>query len=301
MATASSPLYYILIAFLISSASLFTICRASRGGGRREIVYVTYFLSISKLGVLSQIKCHIKALSSIKDKRPLKPRSPTTKGEAPNPKVPLKAFYISISEKEVSFAYTDDTKGPNKWGTLKPEWKTCGNGKSQSPIDLVNGKVQVQESLGPLKITHKAAPAKISNRGGMGRRCRNYALEGHIVHKSADEGIAVIGILYNVGNADPFLSKVLKNIKTVTEEGTDLGSINPNDITFDRNAYYRYTGSLTTPPCTEGVIWTVIKTVRTASAEQVNALKAAVYDGFQKNARPIQNVQGRTINLSSKN
>ncbi|KAG9140083.1 hypothetical protein Leryth_021113, partial [Lithospermum erythrorhizon] len=108
-----------------------------------------------------------------------------------------------------------------------------------------------------------------------------YDLEGHLVHKSADGGIAVIGILYKIGRADRFLSQVilvLKSVKSVTEEGTDLGNITPKDIRFSRNAYYRYIGSLTTPPCTEGVIWTVVKEVRTASLEQVKALKEAVHD-----------------------
>ncbi|GAA0171946.1 dehydratase [Lithospermum erythrorhizon] len=272
MAIAMSPFRNILIAFLISSSALFNICRASSGGG----------------------------------------------GEVAH-------------EKPFTYEDTDVVKGPKKWGTLKPEWKICGNGKLQSPVDIINEIVQVQESLGSLQIMYKTTPANITNRGhdisvawegeagGVIINCTHYKLaqihwhspsehtvngtsydlEGHIVHKSVDGGIAVIGILYKIGNPDPFLSKVLGNIKTITEEGTDLGDINPNDIIFNRNQYYRYIGSLTTPPCTEGVIWTVIKEVRTVSVEQLNALKDAVHDGYEKNARPVQNANGRIINLSS--
>ncbi|KAG9140084.1 hypothetical protein Leryth_021115 [Lithospermum erythrorhizon] len=115
-----------------------------------------------------------------------------------------------------------------------------------------------------------------------------YALEGHLVHKSADGSIAVIGILYKIGLPDPFLT-----------QGTSVGDVSPREIKFSRNKYYRYLGSLTTPPCTEGVIWTLVKKVRTVSLEQLNALKEAVHDGYEKNARPVQDIYTRTINTSS--
>ncbi|XP_048236334.1 alpha carbonic anhydrase 4-like [Ricinus communis] len=106
--------------------------------------------------------------------------------------------------------------------------------------------------------------------------------------------MAIIGILYQYGQPDSFLSKLLPYIKSVKKQEKDLGIVNPDDIVFGSRKYYRYNASLSVPPCTEGVIWTVIKKVKTVSMEQVQALKGAVDDGFQMNARPLQPLYGRT-------
>ena len=67
---------------------------------------------------------------------------------------------------ESPFAYLEDTgKGPTKWGNIDPLWKACGNGKLQSPIDLLNRRVQVFPSLGKLKGDYKPAQAVVKNRG----------------------------------------------------------------------------------------------------------------------------------------
>nr|KYP52001.1 hypothetical protein KK1_026078 [Cajanus cajan] len=111
-----------------------------------------------------------------------------------------------------------------------------------------------------------------------------FDLELHAVHQNSKGEIAVIGIWYKIGLPDPLLSKEI-----------DLGVINPGDIKFGSRKYYRYIGSLTTPPCTEGVIWTIVKKVRTVSREQLRALKEAVHRGYEKNARPTQELDGRQI------
>lgn len=233
------------------------------------------------------------------------------------------------------FAYGDkEAKGPKKWGTIKPEWEVCNNGKMQSPIDMINERVKVLPSLGALEIKYKASLAAVTNRGhdiavewegdaggvkinGINYKLVNihwhspsehtvngtsYAMEGHMVHKSADSGIAVIGILYKIGRPDPFIAKFLPAIKAATENGTSVGKVHPKGIKFNkRSEYYRYIGSLTTPPCTEGVIWTLVKKVRTVSHSQLHALREAVHDGYETNARPVQNINGRIINLSTPN
>ncbi|KMZ73116.1 hypothetical protein ZOSMA_153G00080 [Zostera marina] len=78
--------------------------------------------------------------------------------------------------------------------------------------------------------------------------------------------------------------------------------INPNK-TIEKccHGYYRYMGSLTTPPCTEGVIWTVMEQIRPISAKQVKMLKRAVETEFKKNARPIQAIHDRQIKLYQPN
>ncbi|XP_050245725.1 alpha carbonic anhydrase 4-like isoform X1 [Quercus robur] len=222
---------------------------------------------------------------------------------------------------EIPFTYTEGTgKGPKKWGQIDPRWKACGNGKKQSPIDLLNRRVQVFPSLGKLKRDYQPAPAVVKNRGhditvmwkgDAGKININgtdykllqfhwhspsehtfngsrYDLELHIVHLSSSGEIAVVGIVYKYGRPDPLLSKLFHHIKSVGKEERDLGIFNPGAIKFGSRKYYRYIGSLTVPPCTEGVIWTIVKKVRTVSREQVRALREAVHDGFEANARPTQ-------------
>ncbi|KAF8398326.1 hypothetical protein HHK36_017253 [Tetracentron sinense] len=200
----------------------------------------------------------------------------------------------------------------------------------QSPIDLLNSKVQVLPSLGELKMDYKPAPATLKNRGhditvkwkgDAGKISINgtdyrllqchwhtpsehtfngsrYNLELHIVHLRSDGEIgAVIGITYTYGRPDPFLAMLIPSLSSLGTEEKDLGIINPGNIEFGSREYYRYIGSLTVPPCSEGVIWTIVKKVGTASREQVRALREAVNDGFEANARPIQKLNGRTVYL----
>ena len=75
-------------------------------------------------------------------------------------------MFSSLIDDEIPFTYTEGTgKGPKKWGQIDPRWKACGNGKMQSPIDLLNRRVQVFPSLGKLKRDYQPAPAVVKNRG----------------------------------------------------------------------------------------------------------------------------------------
>ncbi|GKU89796.1 hypothetical protein SLEP1_g3889 [Rubroshorea leprosula] len=201
---------------------------------------------------------------------------------------------------ETPFTYIEGTgKGPNEWGNIRPDWKVCNTGKLQSPIDLLDGRVQVMSNLGKLKRDNKAAPAVVKNRGhGISvwwegyagkininetdyklTQCHWHSPSEHTFNGASASGkTAVIGIVYKYGRPDPLLSRLLHHIKTVGKNERPIGILNPGDIKFGSRKYYRYNGSLTTPPCTEGVVWTIVKKVRTASREQVKALRDAVHD-----------------------
>ncbi|XP_058740370.1 alpha carbonic anhydrase 4-like [Vicia villosa] len=220
-----------------------------------------------------------------------------------------------------------DSRGPENWGNIKPEWKICGSGKLQSPINLLSkgvqelsdpGKLQVKYNLAPAVLQKRSHDVKIQWNGDGGNLIINenqykllqchwhspaehtlnetkFDLELHAVHKNTKGEIAVIGVLYKIGIPDPFLAKILDKIKSIGDKERDLGLINPRDIKLGSKKYFRYYGSLTAPPCTEGVIWTILKKVRTVSMEQLKALKGAVSQGFEENARPLQCDGGRPV------
>ncbi|KAM3738952.1 hypothetical protein ACB098_09G168700 [Castanea mollissima] len=242
-------------------------------------------------------------------------------------------YHVSADDSEVEdespFTYLEDTgKGPSKWGTIDPLWKACGNGKLQSPIDLLSRRVQVYPRLGQLKVVYKPAQAVVKNRGhdiSMAwkgdagyiningtdynlQQCHwhspsehtingsRFDLEIHVVHQNPSTNkIAVVGVLYKYGRPDPLLTNLLPHIKSVGKEEINLGMMDPRAIKFENGDYYRYIGSLTVPPCTEGVIWTIAKKVLTVSREQVAALREAVHDGFESNSRPTQKMGDRDV------
>ncbi|GLT56803.1 hypothetical protein SLA2020_298200 [Shorea laevis] len=193
----------------------------------------------------------------------------------------------------------------------------------QSPVDLLNERVDVVSYLGTLKMSYKPSNATLKNRGHdmklsfeneVGsieiRACSNGTeyelkqlhwhspsehtidgfsldLELHMVHESQDGKAAVVGIMYKIGRPDPFLLSKdhLENITDTTEK----------ESLWD--GYYTYLGSFTIPPCTENVVWTIVRKVQTVTREQVRLLRVAVHDDSNTNARPVQPINMRTVQL----
>ncbi|KAF7818668.1 alpha carbonic anhydrase 7-like [Senna tora] len=233
----------------------------------------------------------------------------------------------------IEFSYIKGSaKGPSRWGDLKAEWVACKNGHIQSPIQLSSRKVKVSSDLGDLNKTYHPQNASILNRGRditvtwegdagsiqvngthfslqqthwhrpsehtiNGKR---YDLELHMVHGYTDANgnnkTAVIAVLYKFGAPDTFLSKYIKSVGEVGEHRS-LGVMDPSEIKMGGKMYYRYIGSLTAPPCTEGVIWNIYTKIRTVSREQVKLLHDAVPYYAKRNDRPLQPLNKREIQL----
>ncbi|KAJ4704997.1 Alpha carbonic anhydrase [Melia azedarach] len=244
-------------------------------------------------------------------------------------------------ENEREFDYSEGgEKGPKHWGDIKEEWAACKNGSMQSPIDMSNERVEVILKSTELQKSYRPWNCTVKNRGhdisvqwwnysagriGMNGTVyfleqahwhspsehtingRRYDLELHMVHKSLDPNvknkITVIGLLYRMGPPDPFLSKLIENITSMADqlEERNMGMIDPKEIRMEGNRYYRYMGSLTVPPCTEGVIWTINKKIGTVSQDQIKALRVAVHDYAEMNARPLQPINQRGIQLYGPN
>ncbi|KAL5067816.1 hypothetical protein RYX36_018703, partial [Vicia faba] len=218
---------------------------------------------------------------------------------------------------ESEFDYIKESKkGPSHWGELKKEWAACKNGRMQSPIDMSSNIVRVVPKLDELKKNYKPQNAIIRNRGHdiqlkwqgdagsininatefflrqmhwhspsehtiNGQR---YDMELHMVHESlkinGKSKIAVVGLLYKIGGPDPLLTKLSNYIETIedTKAGRGVGVINPSEIKVGCEKYYRYMGSLTIPPCDEGVIWTINKEIKSVSKTQLELLEEVVPD-----------------------
>ncbi|XP_010050530.2 alpha carbonic anhydrase 7 [Eucalyptus grandis] len=245
------------------------------------------------------------------------------------------------TEDEREFDYIPGSeKGPMHWGELRKDWEACKKGEMQSPIDLSSQRVQVMPKLGEIERSHKPSNATLKNRGhdislqwdtgNAGsikingteyflQQChwhspsehtingRRYALELHMVHVSTDptvkNNIAVVGLLYKTGVPDAFLSKLMGSVWSMSdkEDERKMGTIDPREIKMGGKNYLRYMGSLTTPPCTEGVIWTINKKMGTVSKDQIKLLREAVHDYAEKNARPVQQLNTREIHFYQPN
>ncbi|KAK7323966.1 hypothetical protein VNO77_27470 [Canavalia gladiata] len=223
--------------------------------------------------------------------------------------------------------------GPFHWGEIRSEWYLCKNGSMQSPINLQESIANKVNNSG-LQRSYRPSNATLRNSGHdimidwsgdaghilingtryMLEQChwhspsehtingRRYDLEIHFVHISSEGLIAVIGVLYKIGKEDPFLLSIKDDLKYIGEnkdEERSIGIVDPEEITriSSNSTYFRYNGSLTTPPCDENVLWTVYTEVKTVTWKQIKLLRVAVRDKTYTNARPLQPRNGRPVTL----
>ncbi|KAG4974422.1 hypothetical protein JHK87_031243 [Glycine soja] len=186
----------------------------------------------------------------------------------------------------------------------------------QSPIDLLNERVQIVSHLGTLQMNYQPSNATLKNRGHdiklgwlagtsfLQINGTELDLELHMVHETPSGQTAVIGILYKAGRRpDPFLSLLRNHLKAIsnsTGAEREVGVMDPRLVKIGTSTtlYYRYIGSLTTPPCTENIAWTMLKEVKSVSKEQIRLLRDAVHDDFDANARPLQPINNRLVQLN---
>ncbi|XP_061366756.1 alpha carbonic anhydrase 1, chloroplastic [Gastrolobium bilobum] len=135
---------------------------------------------------------------------------------------------------------------------------------------------------------------------------RQYDAELHQVHETEDGSLAVVGVLYKVGRRpSPIISKIEDKLVELDKENRAghkeahiaLGTFGLEKMKGRTSKYYRYVGSLTTPPCTEGVNWNVNAKVKSLSKKQLELLKAPLNPEFKYNARPVQPLNGRKVEM----
>lgn len=214
-------------------------------------------------------------------------------------------------------------EGPAHWGDLSHDYGTCKSGKSQSPIDISS---TMSAKLADIKFSYHAAPVDVVNNGhtiqmnyakgstiSVGGKSYNllqfhfhspsehhvngkpYDMVAHLVHQAADGQLGVVGIMMKVGKANPVIASIWKHMpKNSGDHNTMTDTVNVADLLPTKHSYFNYSGSLTTPPCSEGVNWMVMQTPVEVSAEQVAGFTSI----FAKSVRPVQPVNGRMIHAT---
>lgn len=210
--------------------------------------------------------------------------------------------------------------GPEHWAKLDPEYSACA-GKNQSPVNLT---AFVESELAPLVFSYGGGSAEILNNGhtvqinalpgsslsvdGMQFALKqfhfhapsenlidgkSFPLEAHLVHADQDGHLAVVAVLFTEGAANTVLEKAWAHLpETAGDPLTLPPGISPLDLLPSNRDYYRYNGSLTTPPCSEGVRWLVMKNPVPASKAQVDAFTHVMH---HPNNRPVQAVNARSV------
>jgi len=218
------------------------------------------------------------------------------------------------------WSYSGDN-GPEYWGKIDSKYRCCSSGKNQSPVNLTG---MVESELPPLVIHYKANGHEVVNNGHTiqvnckagstiswnGKRFElkqfhfhspgentiegsSFPMELHFVHMDKNENIAVIAVMFEIGEKNHELEKIWSYMpdgegrKKFINNYADAGQLLPYS-----HDYYKFNGSLTTPPCSEGVSWFVMKSFLEASVKQIDKFVNIMH---HPNNRPVQPLNARII------
>ena len=228
-----------------------------------------------------------------------------------------------FSSESIHWGYDADVS-PNKWGDLSEGFKLCKTGKNQTPINIsetyhssTEHKVDIQYVIAPSSIVFNGHTVQINNNSVNNYiiidnrkfilkqfhfhtpsenqiKGESYPLELHFVNTTSNGEIVVLAVMFKFGKENSEWEKFWKDLSS-TENKTNMLSkkINLEKLLPENREYYRFSGSLTTPPCSEGVIWIVLKKQLTISNKQLDDLKKIL--GNKYNNRPIQQTNGRVV------
>jgi carbonic anhydrase len=233
----------------------------------------------------------------------------------------LSPLFVLADGVQPNWGYSGKTNS-STWGKLSPNFGKCESGMAQSPIDIKGAK---KGSSTPITFNYKSSPLVVVDNGHSIQA--NYApgssmtvggekyellqfhfhtpsehqiagkasaMEVHLVHRNAAGKLAVVGVMMNKGKEHPLIARVWQAIPPADKTNTFKNiPINAADLLPATKSYYSYAGSLTTPPCTEGVKWHVLTTGISLSSKQIAIFKKL----YPVDARPIQPIGDRQIEL----
>ena len=247
-----------------------------------------------------------------------------------SPRVAVRSLALMLYAAAPAFAadihweYGKGHGGPAHWSELSPDFATCTAGKHQSPIDIKGAE---KAPLPEIQFAYQPGSPKVINNGHtiqvtlpLGNSItvgdhkydllqfhfhtpseeavsgKRTPLVAHFVHKDAEGNLAVVAVLFNVGAENAALKPVFAKMpaKAKTEVELQGVQLDPSAALPAQRGYYEFEGSLTTPPCSEGVRWLVLQQRSTVSQAQLSAFKKL----YPNNARPLQPLNGRPIRAS---
>ncbi len=215
-------------------------------------------------------------------------------------------------------------KGPSNWYKLDPAYAACGRGKMQSPIDIRGAKLN--KALQPIEFHYLSGPVNLVNTGHTIRinvtpgsyilvgGARYDLIEFHfhhpaedlvkgklsdmvidLVHRNAADELAIVAVRVDEGRVNGSLAALWPSLpKTAGATATIQDTFNPLGLLPTDRSYWSYMGSITVPPCTEGVHWLFMQTPTEFSQDQMETFARLYPD----NARPLQASRGRKIEAS---
>lgn len=211
--------------------------------------------------------------------------------------------------------------GPEHWGELSPKFGLCSSGRNQSPVNLT---APVKANLPPLTMSYGATGDEVLNNGhtvqvnfkpgnvltvGAHRyelkqfhfhkpsenqiNGKLFPMEAHLVHADADGNLAVLAVMIESGASNPMLQAVWAAMPEQADVKVALPKpVSAHDLLPAQHDHYQFSGSLTTPPCSEGVLWLVMKQPITASPAQIARFGQVMH---HDNNRPVQPLYSRTV------
>jgi carbonic anhydrase len=227
---------------------------------------------------------------------------------------------VSAAGPEPPWSYRGNN-GPAHWGQLSPAYAECASGRQQSPIDISGAE---QANLPKIEFHYTPSSPRIDNSGHTiqvnvppgssisidghsyqlsqihfnapseeeihGKR---HSLVAHFVHRDAAGKLAVVAVFLDAGQPNATLDEIFRQMpsRPGPERAVEGKPIDPAALLPSKRGYYEYEGSLTTPPCSEGVRWFVLKQAVGASTQELDAFRAL----YPHNVRPVQPRNGRIV------
>ena len=233
----------------------------------------------------------------------------------------IAALFLSESEPKpyAQWEYEGEL-GQKNWSKLDERFAICKDGLNQSPVDITTA---IKADLIPLIFEEKSKATTFTNNGNFlkvdfqgGNHVyidnikyilneinfhapsenkidgESFPMEAQLVHRDSKNNIAIVSIFFEEGSDNFVLNRLLRNLPENKNETQDIKSeVFAYEILPSLREYYRFNGSLTTPPCTEGVKWIIMKTTVELSKSQLNDFTKVI----PNNARDIQEINARII------
>ena len=231
----------------------------------------------------------------------------------------LLTLNTNASETKTHWGY-GGAGAPENWASLKADFHTCKDGVNQSPINLTSF---IDAKLADINYDYKTGSTDILNNGHTIQvnivqgstieidnikfelkqfhfhtpsenniNGKSFPLEAHFVHASKDAELAVVALMFEEGKENEMLAKLWNKMPMKAGDKKSLDIKNVTSLLPKERDYYRFNGSLTTPPCTEGVRWIVLKKAVTLSKAQKETFAKVM---GHPNNRPLQNTNARLI------